>query len=77
MIIIGNVQDSGKYTCELDSDEDDPLSVTHTLQILGEILIVIMIMIMNIANDNDYDKDDPLSVTRTLQILGEIRIKCQ
>ena len=39
MIIIGNVQDSGKYTCELDSDEDDPLSVTHTLQILGKILI--------------------------------------
>ena len=39
MIKIGNYQDSGKYTCELDSDEDDPLSVTHTLQILGEILI--------------------------------------
>ena len=46
MIVIGNVQDSGKYTCELDSDEDDPLSVTHTLQILGEIMIMIMIMIM-------------------------------
>ena len=42
MIVIGNVQDSGKYTCELDSDEDDPLSVTHTLQILGD-------------NDNDNE----------------------
>ena len=46
MIMIGNVQDSGKYTCELDSDEDDPLSVTHTLQILGEKMIMMMVMMM-------------------------------
>ena len=46
IIIIIGVQDSGKYTCELDSDEDDPLSVTHTLQILGEIMIMMMIMMV-------------------------------
>ena len=51
MIVIGNVQDSGKYTCELDSDEDDPLSVTHTLQILGEIMMMIM-MVMFVVIKN-------------------------
>ena len=56
MIIIGNVQDSGKYTCELDSDDDDPLSVTHTLQILGMgimqliimAVVILLVMIINI-----------------------------
>ena len=38
-LIVSNVTegDAGEYRCELDTDDEFPLSVSHTLQILGMI----------------------------------------
>ena len=37
-LVIVNVtqSDSGSYTCELDTNEDTPLAVSHNLQILSK-----------------------------------------
>ena len=39
LVIVNVTQaDAGSYTCELDTDDISPLSVSHQLQILGNIV---------------------------------------
>lgn len=40
-LVIVNVtqQDAGTYTCELDTDDLSPLAVSHSLQILGSLIL--------------------------------------
>ena len=33
------VWDSGFYSCQVESDQDEPLSITHHLMVLGESLL--------------------------------------
>jgi len=31
-----SVEDSGEYICEVETDEDEPIAIVHSVEILGE-----------------------------------------
>ena len=40
-LIVSNIteSDAGEYRCELDTDDEYPLTLSHTLQILGKVTL--------------------------------------
>ena len=78
-----NIHDGGEYSCEIEADQPEPISVVHTVEILGK----------QCSDFSCYDDTDvtaysdilatvtvlpePISVVHTVEILGKQYSYCQ